>query len=123
MPTKKTIDGLNFSCLGYEVDCEGSVTTIWCKICREFYEEMKNETRLFLIKTAPSGTPKFSIMSLEEVEDANTEGLKVALKKFLEKFSLTKERKRQEIGMCTDGTPVNVRMHGLVKDELSNNHE
>ena len=44
MPTKKTLDGWNFSCVGYEVDCEGSVTIIWCKICREFDEEMKNET-------------------------------------------------------------------------------
>ena len=67
-----------------------------------------DEKELFLIKTAPSGTPKFSIMSLEEVKDADAEGLKVALEKSLEKLSLTKERKLQEIGMCTDGTPANV---------------
>ena len=43
MPMKKTVDGWNFSCVGYELDCEGNVTMIWCKICREFYEEMKNK--------------------------------------------------------------------------------
>ena len=57
-------------------------------------------------------------MSLEEVEDADTEGLKVALEKSLEKLSLTKERKLQEIGMCTDGAPVNVRMYELVKKRI-----
>ena len=44
MPTKKTVDGCNISCVGYDVDSEGSMCTIWCKICREFYNEMKNNT-------------------------------------------------------------------------------
>ena len=57
-------------------------------------------------------------MSLEEVEDAAVEGLKVALEKSLEKLSLTKKRKLQEIGMCTDGAPVNVRMYELVKKRI-----
>ena len=82
-----------------------------------------DEKELFLIKTAPSGTPKFSIMSLEEVEDANAEGLKEALEKSLEKLSLTKETKLQEIGMFTDGAPINNHMHGLVKDELGSHHQ
>ena len=62
-------------------------------------------------------------MSLEEVEDADAECLKVALEKSLEKLYLTKERKLQEIGMCTDGPPVNVRMHELVKEELGDHHQ
>ena len=78
--------------------------------------------KLFLIKTAPSGIPKFSIMSLEEVEDADTEGLKVALEKSLEKLSLTKERKLQEMGIRTDGAPMNVRMHESVKEKLGKHH-
>ena len=82
-----------------------------------------DEKELFLIKTAPSGIPKFSVMSLEEVEDVDAEGLKVALEKSLEKLSLTKERKLQEIGMCTDGAPVNVRMHELVKEELGDHNQ
>ena len=32
MPTKKTVDGWNISCVGYDVDSEGSVCTIWSKI-------------------------------------------------------------------------------------------
>ena len=40
-----------------------------------------DEKELFLIKTASSGTPKFSIMSLEEVENTDMDGLKVALEK------------------------------------------
>ena len=52
-----------------------------------------DKKKLFLIKTAPSGTPKFLIMSLEKVEDADAEDLKVALEKSLEKLSLTKKRK------------------------------
>ena len=51
------------------------------------------------------------------------EGLKVALQKSLEKLSLTKERKLQEICMCTDGAPVNVRMHELVKEEFGDHHQ
>ena len=82
-----------------------------------------DEKELFLIKTAFSGAPKFSIMSLEEVEDANAEGLKVALEKSLSKLMLTKERKLQEIGMCTDGAPVNVRMHRMIREELGDHHQ
>ena len=40
MPTKKTVDGWNISCVGYDVDSEGRMCTIWCKICREFYDEI-----------------------------------------------------------------------------------
>ena len=82
-----------------------------------------DEKELFKIKTAPSGIPKFSFMSLEEVEDVDAEGLKVALEKSHEKSSLTKERKLQEVGMRTDGVPVSVCMHELVKEELGNHHQ
>ena len=82
-----------------------------------------DEKELFLIKAASSGTPKFSIISLEEVENADAEGLKVALKKLVSKLNLTKERRLQEIGMCTDGAPVNVKMHKMVKEELGDHHQ
>ena len=62
-------------------------------------------------------------MNLEEVEHADAEGLKVALEKSLEKLSLTKERNLHEIGMCTDGAPVNIHMHELVKEELADHHQ
>ena len=57
------------------------------------------------------------------LEDADREGLKVALEKSREKLSLTKERKLQEIGMRTDGAPLNVHMHELVKEKLGNHHQ
>ena len=53
--------------------------------------KMMDEKELFLFKTASSGTPKFSIMSLEEVETADAEGLKVVLEKSVSKLNLTKE--------------------------------
>ena len=40
-----------------------------------------DEKELFFMKTASSGTPKFSIMSLEEIENADMVDLKVALEK------------------------------------------
>ena len=74
-----------------------------------------DEKKLFLIKTASLGILKFSMMSLEEVENADAEGLKAALEKSVSKLNLTKERRLQEIGTCTDGAPVNVKMHEMVK--------
>ena len=50
MPTEKTVGGWNISCVGYDVQSEGSVWTIWCKICREFYDEMKKNTSSSSIK-------------------------------------------------------------------------
>ena len=49
MPTKKP-DGWNISCVGYDVDSERSVCTVWVKICREFYDEMKNDTSSSSVK-------------------------------------------------------------------------
>ena len=50
MPTKKTVDGWNISCVGYDVDSEGRMCTIWCKICRGFYDEMKHDTSRSSVK-------------------------------------------------------------------------
>ena len=36
MPSKKTVDGWGFDCIGYESDVNHEVTLIWCKICREY---------------------------------------------------------------------------------------
>ena len=40
--SKKTIDLWNFSCVAYELDSDGNVSLLWCKICREFYDEQNN---------------------------------------------------------------------------------
>ena len=50
MPSKKTVDSWNFSCAAYELDTDGNVSLLWCKICREFYEEQKNKGSAFGVK-------------------------------------------------------------------------
>ena len=41
MPSKTTVDSWNYLCAGYEVDNEGKVILLWCKICRELYEQQQ----------------------------------------------------------------------------------
>ena len=68
-----------------------------------------DEKQLFVIKTATTGVPKLSVMSLEEVADSNAEGLKRAFEHSIGKLNLTVRREDKELGLCTDGAPVNVR--------------
>ena len=49
--------------------------------------------KLFLIKTACKGEVKFSIMSLEEPQEANAEGLELASENSILKLGLNIERK------------------------------
>ena len=82
-----------------------------------------DEKELFVIKTAATGVPKFSVMSLEDVADANAEGLKTALENLVGKLNLTVQCKDKELGLCTDGAPVNVKMHRLVKEEIGEHYQ
>ena len=59
--------------------------------------------KLFLVKTAAEGHPKYTVMSLEEPENAHAEGLKRAMENSFEKLNLIPPRKNKELGMCTDG--------------------
>ena len=77
-----------------------------------------DEKELFLMKTASTGVPKFSVISLEEVENAHAEGLKLAMENSVGKLNLTVDRKDKELGICTDGAAVNVKMHRLIKEEM-----
>lgn len=52
-----------------------------------------DEKELFVMKSAPEGIPKFTVMSLEEPEDADAAGLKKVMKKSFEKFILGKAKK------------------------------
>lgn len=81
-----------------------------------------DEKELFVIKTASQGTPKFTVMSLEEPEDTNAEGLKKAMEASVTKLNLTCRRSDKEIGMCTDGASVNVKMHRLVKADIGEHY-
>ena len=51
---------------------------------------------LFLVKTPHKCEVKFSVMSLEEPEEANAEGLKLALENSILKLGLNIERKNRE---------------------------
>ena len=42
----RTVQGWGFSCLEYEVNDEGEVNKIICKICREFYSTEQEQKKL-----------------------------------------------------------------------------
>ena len=60
-------------------------------------EKTMDEKELFIIKTARKDEVKFSIMSLEESEEANPERLKLALENLILKLGLNIERKNKGI--------------------------
>ena len=58
-----------------------------------------DEKELFNMKTAQKGEVKFHVMSLEEPDEANAEGLKAALETSIMKLGVNIERKNGEV--CT----------------------
>ena len=56
-----------------------------------------DEKELFIIKTAHKGEVKFSNVSLEEPEEVNAEGFKLALENSILKLGLYIERKKTEV--------------------------
>ena len=46
MAKLRTVQGWGFSCLEYEVNDEGEVNKIICKICREFYSTEQEQKKL-----------------------------------------------------------------------------
>jgi hypothetical protein len=81
-----------------------------------------NEKELFLMKSAPTGTPSFSVMSLEEPQETNTQGLKEVMDNSIKKMEIKMPQSQKEIGMCTDGAPINIVMHRLVKNEIGEHY-
>ena len=61
-----------------------------------------DENKLFLVKSAPTGVPNFAVLSVEEVAEADHEGLKAALGS-MEKVDITINRSDKETGMCSSG--------------------
>ena len=61
-------------------------------------------------------------MSLEEPEDADASGLKVALETSIEKLDLQINRKEHEIGLCSDGAAVNLALFRKVKAEMGDHY-
>lgn len=64
------------------------------------------EKELFVMKSAPEGLPKFTVMSLEEPNEADAAGMKKRWKNHFETFNLVHLRKHKEVGMGTDGASV-----------------
>ena len=62
-----------------------------------------DEKELFVIKMCVDGQPTFNVMSLEEPEECNAEGIKAAMENSISKMNFNFERKDKEIGMCSDG--------------------
>ena len=72
---------------------------------------------------AENGIPKISSMSLEEPEECDTQGLKAALEKSIEGLQLIDvDRKTQEIGLCSDGAPVNFALYKLLKNDIGGHY-
>ena len=46
-------------------------------------------------------------------------GLEISIDKVLP----TVNRKQKELGMCTDGAAVNVKMHSLIREELGGHYQ
>lgn len=81
-----------------------------------------DEKELFVIKTAQSGVPKFSLMSLEEPENTDAVGLKKAMEKSFSKLNLEIQRSDHEIGLCSDGASVNMVLFNLVKEDIGDHY-
>ena len=75
---------------------------------------------IFLISIL--GAPVFSLMSLEEPENADAEGLKKALENSIGKLELTIDRKEHELGLCSDGARVNLSLFNKVKTEIGDHY-
>ena len=81
-----------------------------------------DEKELYIIKLCVGGVPKYEVMSLEEPNEANAEGLKESFENSISKMEFNFERKDKEIGMCSDGTNVNISLHRLVKAEMGEHY-
>lgn len=68
------------------------------------------------------GIPEFQLMSLEEPDDADAEGLKKALENSISKLELTVDRKDHELGLCSDGAAVNLSLFEKVKADVGDHY-
>ena len=77
-----------------------------------------DEKELFVIKLCVEGKPIFHVMSLEEPEECNAEGIKESMDNAVSKMKFNFKRSEKEIGMCSDGTIVNRLVYNLLCDEF-----
>ena len=66
--------------------------------------------------------PTFNVISLEEPEECNAQGIKQAMENLLSKMNFTFQRKDKEIGMCSDGASVNRAVYNLLVEEFGDDY-
>ena len=76
-----------------------------------------DKKELFVIKLCVEGKPTFHVMSLEEPEECNTEGIKESMDNAVSKMKFNFKQSEKEIGMCSDGAMVNHSVYNLLHDE------
>lgn len=81
-----------------------------------------DEKELFVIKTCVEGQPTFNVMSLEEPEECNAQGIKDAMENSISKMNFNFERKDKEIGICSDGASVNRAVYNLLAEEFGDHY-
>ena len=81
-----------------------------------------DEKELFVMKTCVDGQPTFNVMSLEEPEECNAEGIKVAMENSVSKMNFNFEIRDKEIGMCSDGASVNGAVYNLLVEEFGDHY-
>ena len=81
-----------------------------------------DEKELYIIKLCVGGVPKYEVVSLEEPNEANAEGLKESFENSISKMEFNFECKDKEIGMCSNGTNVSISWHRLVKAEMGEHY-
>ena len=97
----------NKTCLYYSLLTDGSSSA-----------KTMDEKELVLIKTCLNGSPKFTVLALEEPEPGDADGLKKALDHAYGKGNFSFERKHREVGLCTDGTSTNKKVHRMEKEAI-----
>ena len=81
-----------------------------------------DEKELFVMKTCADGQPTFNVMSLEEPEECNAEGIKVAMENSISKMNFNFECRDKEIGMCSDDALVNGAVYNLLVEEFGDHY-
>lgn len=61
-------------------------------------------------------------MSLEEPNDADADGLKLALENSISKLELSIDRKEHELGLCSDGAAVNHSLYEKIRAEIGDHY-
>ena len=68
------------------------------------------------------GQSIFNVTSLEESEECNAKGIKVALENSVSKVNFKFECRDKEIGMCSDGALVNGAVYNLLVEEFGDHY-